>query len=261
MGGDYRNVNMAKVAKALLPVVVEAELIEGNTVETALRKLLEDGFAPVYMPEIIDGRIRHGPEDAPENWGWLTAPSIKATGWTKAGIPVVIYAHVQNYFSDPDNIAQAVSRRLVNGAGIMPDEEFYRLVDLAKAQQGKLNQRVFLADYDALKRAPSGVVAVKDALQHPQTIPFLGGQKRAEQYLIRHEQVLGNRIGIWHVDDLIGQANQGDVNVGRVLRVGGYGRGLVASDYLTDYARFAVVRQAVAVGAGGAAPRSLEAIL
>ena len=48
----------------------------------------------------------------------------------------------------------------------------------------------------------SDVIDVAQALEHPQTIPFLGGRARAEQYLQRHKEVKGNRIGIWHSADL-----------------------------------------------------------
>lgn len=240
--------------QALIPVklVVEAEHVEGNTVEAALRDLLRGDrnprLEPVYMPGIIDGRNEYSPNEAPGNWRWLTTPSIKATGRTRAGTPIVVYAHVPNHFSIPDNIATAVGQGLIKGAGIMPQYEFQRLVDLAEEQQGKPNQTVFLVDYQKLRKAPSSLVAVKDALKHPQTVPFLAGQKRAEEYLPRHEQFLGNKIGIWHTDDIAEQP------VGRVLRVG-YGGGLGGD--LGNGARFVGVRQ----GAGGAAPQQLEIIL
>ena len=242
-----------KRAYALIPVkrVLEAEHVEGSTIEAALRDLLSKDrtprLEPVYMPGVIDGRNAYSPNEAPVNWRWLTTPSIKATGKTKAGTPIVVYAHVPNHFSNPDNIATAVGQGLVNGAGIMPQYEFQRLVELAEEQQGKPNQRVFLADYKALKRAPSDGVAVNNALKHPQTIPFLGGRARAEQYLPRHEKFLGKQIGIWHVDDLTEQAS-----IGRVLRVGfDYYSAFFAGDSLSAVARFVGVPR----GAEGAAPQ------
>ena len=236
-------------------VALEGRPFEGNTKEEALRKLVTSEFSnPVYMPEIIDGRNEYGPEESPQNWLWLHAPSIKATGRTKAGTPLVVYAHVTNYFSDPDNIAETVKKGLVKGAGIMPSEEFYRLVDLAEEQKGKGNQRVFLVDYNALGKAPSGLVNVKEALKHPQTIPFIGSRARAEAYLPRHEQFLGKQIGIWHIDDLA------EKPVGRVLNVGNniyYGLGANYSLYdnysLNGNARFVGVRS---FGAEGAAPQT-----
>ena len=53
-------------------------------------------------------------------------------------------------------------------------------------------------------------------MEHPQTIPFLGGSARAEQYLQQHKKVKGNEIGVWHTDDLA------DEPLGSLLFLGNY---------------------------------------
>ena len=231
-------------------VALEGRPFEGNTKEEALRKLLDNGFSPVYMPEIIDGRNEYSPKESPQNWQWLHAPSIKATGRTRGGTPVVIYAHAPNYLSNPDNIARAHQQGFINGAGILPNVEFLGLVDLAEEQEGKDDQRVFKVDYNDLRKAPSGLVKVSNALKHPQTIPFIGGRQRAEAYLPRHEHFLGKQIGIWQVDDLTDQP------VGRVLYVGDSNdNGLGSYGDLYGKARFVGVRS---FGAEGAAAQKLD---
>ncbi|MBI2148785.1 hypothetical protein HYU23_03830 [Candidatus Woesearchaeota archaeon] len=128
---------------------------------------------------------------------WWLAPSVRATGKTKGGKNVVVYAHENNYFSNPANVKDAVdNKKLVNGAGPMPQDQFYSLLE----REG--NGRVFVVDYDKLKRSSSGVISVDYALDHPQTIPFLGGKDIAERYLAKHRKVYGNKIGVWHTDDL-----------------------------------------------------------
>lgn len=88
------------------------------------------------------------------------------------------------------------------------------------------------------------------ALEHPQTVPFLGGRDRAEKYLVKHETVLGKNIGVWHSGDLT------DVSVGRLLFVGddGYSLGLCGNSDLDGSARFAGVRRGNA--AEGGAPQN-----
>ncbi len=111
--------------------------------------------------------------------------------------------------SNSEHILEARQKSLRSGAGEVPQQEFQRLVDLADGKN------VFKVDYDVLKSSSSGVISVEDALKHPQTIPFIGGEDRANAYLSKHKEVFGNKIGVWHSDDL------DVVPRGRLLYAGG----------------------------------------
>ncbi|MBI2452546.1 hypothetical protein HYV50_05755 [Candidatus Pacearchaeota archaeon] len=167
-------------------------------IDLALKEL-EDSRNPayeaVYMPELIDARI-YSPEDSRIWQVWWITPSIRATGKTKQGNPVVVYAHIPNYFSKSENITKAINQGLVNYAGRIPQNEFQRLLDLED------KKRVFVIPHSDLKNSEGGVISLKKALKHPQTIPFLGGEERAAKYFERHKEVYGENIGIWHTDDL-----------------------------------------------------------
>ncbi len=218
--------------KITVPITTEAEESEVVRTDEALRGLQTKGLEAVFMPAIADVRIL-APKNARVWQNWYTAPSIRATGRTKQDNAVVIYAHVPNYFSNPDNIETAINQGLINGAGIIPQDEFQRLLDLED------NENVFIVDYDALKSSPSGVISLKDAIKHPQTVAFLGGQERAEKYLERHREVYGNEIGVWHSDDLTEQP------LGRFLFLGNlYDDSLLGYNYLDDDSRFLGVRSA-----------------
>ncbi len=175
-------------------------------VSDSLLNCAKAGYQALFMLELALTRI--GAEQGSEVLTkWFLTPSLRATGTTKQGSKVVVYAHQPNYFSDPVNIRNVVeSGKLVNGAGPIPQEEFNRL----EALNG--NGRVFVIPYETLKQSSSGVIKVDDALEHPQTIPFLGGVDKAKAYLAKHREVYGDRIGIWHTDDL----NKKDP-LGRVL--------------------------------------------
>jgi hypothetical protein len=205
------------------------EFYEAN-LAIALKGCNDEGYEAQFMPALIDSRI-NSPKDARIWQTWFCAPSIKATGKTKAGNAVVVYAHVPNYFSNYKNIIKA-QKSLRNGAGSMPREEFQRLLDL----EDKKN--LFVVDYSALRNSTSGVISLADALKHPQTIPFLGGQARAEAYLEKHSQVFGDKIGNWHYyDDLAEQP------FGRVLYVGGSRGNVLNGGYLGSNGRFVGVKK------------------
>ena len=221
--------------KILIPTFVEAEpfeKLEVNGVEKALRGCYKAKCEPVYMPQLVDARI-NSPKDSPV-WKWHTTPSVRVTGKTKQGNPVVVYAHVPNYFSKPNNVAKAVNEGLTNGAGKMPPKDFYKLLD----QEDKEN--VFVVDYTKLKNSSSGAIDVTQAIEHPQTAPFLGGRARAEQYLAKHQQVYNTtKIGVWHYDDLLV-----DQPLGRVLFLGGSHSNILDADNDLNYdGRFLGVRK------------------
>ena len=200
-------------------------------VSSSLVNCVKAGYQALFMPELALTRI--GAEQGSEVLTkWYVTPSLRATGTTKQGSKVVVYAHQPNYFSDPVNIRNVVEGgKLVNGAGTIPQEAFDSLV----AQDG--NGRVFVIPYETLKQSSSGVIKVDDALEHPQTISFLGlGREDAEKYLAKHREVYGDTIGIWHCDDF----NKKDP-LGRLLFVGD-GGSLDGVDGLVDCGRvFGVV--------------------
>jgi hypothetical protein len=225
-------------------------------VADALDECFKAGYEPLYMPEIADTRIAASNGD--RIWqDWYISPSLRATGRGKStnvshkgGTEFVVYVHKPNYFSYPKNIRKAVkSNEFVNGAGIVPPEEFQKLLDLEDGEN------VFVMGYRELRDSPSKVIPVSDALKHPQTIPFLGGKERAEAYLEKHRQVYGDKIGIWHSDDLA------DRPLGRLLVVGyDYcGGGLGGGGLLLGSGRFLGVKGAE--GAPKIAAPSKEQIL
>ncbi len=212
---------------------------EGNHgVSDVLANCARAGYQALFMTELALARTEaeQGSELLTK---WYLTPSVRVTGQTKAGAKVVVYAHIPSYLSDPANIRNAVeSGKLVNGAGVMPQNQFERLVNLED------NVRVFVVDYETLKRSSSGVISLDSALEHPQTIPFLGGRQVAEKYLAKHREVYGSQIGVWHSDDF-----NKKTPLGRVLYLDyDYYYGLYGINYLDyDGQVFGVAPEAQAV--------------
>jgi hypothetical protein len=229
----------------LVPRMLEGRpFYKGGTygVADALDDCRKAGYEPLFMPELADTRIAASKGDAIFQV-WYIAPRIRATGRGKStnvshkgGTEFVVYVHLPNYFSKPKNIRKAIGEGLVNGAGAMPPEEFQKYLD---SEDGK---NVFVIGRKELKDSESGVIPVSKALKHPQTIPFLGGEERAEAYLKKHKRVYGDEIGVWYSDDLA------EKPLGRLLILGdSYYDGLCGS--VLGAGRFLGVRK----GAGGAA--------
>ena len=203
----------------------ETKLFYETPIENALERCLNEGYRPLFMPELIQARIDNF--DAMK-YGF-TAQSITATGRTKQGTYVVVYAHIPTFLSNPANIREARNSRdgnvrmscfssdikkiLARGrmptAGEMlvasspfmpiPQTEFQRIVDL----EDKKN--VWVVDWNIMCKAPfSEGFDVRRALEHPQTIPFIGSEGLAQSYLQAHRKYYGhNKIGIYRNNDLL----------------------------------------------------------
>lgn len=72
-------------------------------------------------------------------------------------------------------------------------------------------------------------MTVAEALEHPETIPFLGGEDRAQKYLARHEQIYGKEIGIWL--DIHDYETIVPKPKGMLLQLGWYGSNLTGMPY------------------------------
>ena len=209
---------------------VREKIFTGNSLDDALEKCDDEGYRALFMPEVIKSRIAHG-MDAPIWQFCIDNLSLIATGKTKQDVVVVVFAHVPHYFSDWRNIRQAKREgKIKNGAGILPQEEFYRLLDLEDAQ------KVFVLDHATLMRSPYGYQSyqsVDTVIQHPFTKPYFGlCEDEISVYLEKHKTNYGNDIGIWYpreVDDLPN---------GRLLFVDNSYYGLLDGDGLDNSGRF-----------------------
>ncbi|MFH0701714.1 MAG: hypothetical protein V2A62_04720 [Candidatus Woesearchaeota archaeon] len=199
----------------------------------------------VYMPELAEKRIK-AKNDSYLFTNWWTTPSLRITGTTKGGSKIVLYVQDQTSWNDSEQLKYAREHHR-NGAGPFPQEEFDALA--GRIDDGK----VFKVDYDVLKRSTSEVISVDAALEHPQTIPFLGGEDIAKRYLAKHRKVYGDNIGIWHSDDLAEEPR------GRLLVLGyGHGSNLVGDYVLNGNARFLGVRRIGVVGESAPAGREVQ---
>lgn len=219
-------------------VTREGDIIyrQGTTgVADALQATDAAKLQPQYAPELANFRSNAPADNA--LWGnWIFTPSILATGRTEAGSKVVVYAHVPNYLSNHENIRAAVqSGNLRAGAGALPQKEFQRLVDLDGQTDDKDIRRVWVVDYDKLKGSSSGSIPIEKAMEHPQTIPFIGSVEGAQKYLTAHAQAYKTKgIGVWRHDDFDESSPRA-----RLLLFGIYDNGgLSDNDSLNNNGRF-----------------------
>ena len=211
---------------------VREKIFTGNSLDDALEKCDDEGYRALFMPEVARRRIAQG--IGAQIWHWVDSVSLIATGRTKQGAEVVLIAHVPHYFSDWRNIRKAKEEvKTRNGAGILPQEEFYRLLDIEDAQ------KVFVLDHATLMRSPYGYQSVDTVLQHPYTKPFFGlYEGEISAYLEKHKTNYDDKMRICYprqVDHL---------PKGRLLFLGYYGNsGLIGSNSMDLNGRFVGVRE------------------
>lgn len=162
---------------------------------TAFQQCITQNYTPAYMPELLRFKIAASPES--NLWKkWYTSGSIIITGISKKSTPVVAFVHKENSLNNERRIKETVAFGLHNGAGIIPNYEFYKILE----QQD--DQQIFVVDYNTLYKNHQHEINVEEALSHPFVIPFCGGKKNAKQYLKKyHEVTKQNTIKLMYGDD------------------------------------------------------------
>ncbi len=198
----------------LIPITMEGRVFYDSHQYVALQNLMKEGYSPLFMPALVDAR--NDALSSPLWQGEYSTPSVRVTGRTNLGTPLVVYSHIPSYLSNPENIQSEVENGLVKFAARMPQKEFQRLVGLDGAKDCAGNRLVWVVDY-SLKNALAGFVSTNQVLDHPETIPFFGGEQRAQEYMRRYN-VRSNStdltIRVRYKDDLSEQP------VGRLLFLG-----------------------------------------
>ena len=169
-----------------------------NSHEEALALCESAGNRALFLPEIAQARIAG---DLPWN-NYYGSRSLRVTGTSKGGSKVVLYVHTDHPLATSEGVRRAKRRGFVNGAARFPQESFLQLLehDGEKADDGTYRVKAVL--HQRLRESPSDFISIDDALAHPQTIPFLGSEDVAKQYLGAFRSAYReNKIGIWHIDD------------------------------------------------------------
>lgn len=190
----------------------------------ALELLHLNDYIPVFMPQIIEIRINSSGDSS--IWGnGIHALSLIARGHINGELMYVI-SHTDNYFSDYNNIRKA-QKRLINQAGPIPKKIFENLIETDGLRDEQNNRLVWVLrekDFQKFRDSKFGrkynplkAFKVDNALEHPITIPFIGGEQRAQQYLQKHKEIYGDKIKIYHYDDWESNDKQ---PLGRLLLLG-----------------------------------------
>ncbi|MBS3144231.1 hypothetical protein J4208_01460 [Candidatus Woesearchaeota archaeon] len=187
--------------------------------DKSLEKCQAAGYQPLFMPQLVDVRI-NGQDWHCEHIEFIT-PSIKATGKTKQGNKIVVYAHVPTSVATPKAIKKknSLSKQSIYGsAAHLSQKEFQGLVDRDGLTDAEGNRIVWVVDHAVLAAAPFCGIPLDQALKHPQTIPFLGGEERAKRYLKEHARAYAtDKISIWYTKD----ENRKDSPLAHLLKLGG----------------------------------------
>ncbi|MDO8556341.1 MAG: hypothetical protein Q7R96_04180 [Nanoarchaeota archaeon] len=220
----------------------EGRFFEDSSLPDALESAGSDGFHAVFMPGFLEERVAQ-PHDHAAWRQWVVTPSVKITGRSKGGSPVVVVAHVPSYLSNPKNIRKAYQQGqqgLVNYAARVPQHSFEQLLDKEGKTDAAGNILVWVIDHEKLKTSTSCVIPVAAASDHPLVVPFMGSESLVQRYLPQHEKAYKTKqIGVWHCDDLDASGP-----LGRLLVAGGNGGNgsLSTSSYLDGGGRFVGVR-------------------
>ncbi len=220
---------------------LEARIFHASRRENSLKACKEAGFYPAFMPQLA--RIRIGADEDSALWNyWCDSNSLCATGITNRGSRVAVYVHRPHYFSDPETIERTIQRdwehfmmmpqgvvRDIDFAGTVPEEELQKLVDSDGELDKQGNRVVWVVDYDKIREFPNFCgLCIEEVLEHPITIPYFGDRGIATEYLSKHRDVFGNRIGVGYLPTEMRGPPYGSFygpNLGHILWLGGRNEG------------------------------------
>jgi len=232
----------------------EYEIFERENIVATLGAMEKSNYSPLFMPEFAQLRIAH--PGLFEDWGQTM--SIRASGRTSAGSALEIYAHVPGDWSQRQYISDAISKEKLIVRALPLTQESFDALEKRNGETKDGIQLVTVMDYAQAQKGKFGEQSIDEALENPHVQAFLGGEEQTEAYLEAHKKVHGNKIHLWHSDDL------GNVPVARPLVLN---NDILSSYYyFNDFRRVPGVRRASVsepVRAGGA-PRknfSIEGIL
>ena len=176
----------------------EYELFQKDNVVATLRAMEKANYSPLFMPEFAQLRIAH--PSLFKDWG--RTMSIRASGKTSAGSAVEIYAHIPGDWSQRQYISDAISEgKLIAHALPLTQESF----DALEKRNGEMQdgaRLVTVMDHAQAQKGLFGEQNLDEALENPHVRDFFGGEKQAQTYLKAHQNVHGNKIYVWHSNDL-----------------------------------------------------------
>ena len=185
----------------------EYEIFERENIVATLQACEKAGYSPLFMPEFAQLRIAH-----PGLFkGWGRTMSIRATGKTSAGSALEIYAHVPGDWSQRQYISDAISEEKLIAHALPLTQESFDALEKRNGETKDGIQLVTVMDHAQAQKGKFGEQSLSQALENPHVQAFLGGGEQTEAYLEAHQKVRGNKIYVWHCNDL------GDVPVARPL--------------------------------------------
>ena len=198
----------------------EYGIFERDNIVATLRACENAGYSPLFMPEFAQLRIAY--PGLFKDFG--RTMSIRATGKTSAGSALEIYAHVPGDWSQRQYISDAISEEKLIAYALPLTQESFDALEKRNGETKDGIRLVTVMDHAQAQKWKFGEQSIDEALENPHVQAFLGGGEQAEAYLEVHQKVHGNKIYVWHSNDL------GNVPVARPL--------VLFSGYLYSYFSF-----------------------
>jgi len=185
----------------------EYEIFERDTIVATLQACEKAGYSPLFMPEFAQLRIAY--PGLFKDFG--RTMSIRATGKTSAGSALEIYAHVPGDWSQRQYISDAISEEKLIAHALPLTQESFDALEKRNGETKDGIQLVTVMDHAQAQKGKFEEQSLSQALENPYVQAFLGGEEQTEAYLEAHQKVHGNKIYVWHPNDL------GNVPVARPL--------------------------------------------
>lgn len=189
--------------------LTEYEFFLRESIVDSITECERAGYTPLFLPEFIDLQLAHP-------FPWLQrsrSMSICATGRSRQGNRIEIYAHVPGVWTDRAYIADAFDQRKLIGHALPLSNEAILALEERNGEVHDGTRLVTVMEHQAAQNAKFGPQSLDEALENPHVLASFGSEDRTRRYLAACKEKLCSSIFVWHYDDL------GDKAVARPLEL------------------------------------------
>ncbi|MEM4259927.1 MAG: hypothetical protein QXG00_01695 [Candidatus Woesearchaeota archaeon] len=195
----------------------------GNDMGVLIKRALVMGVYIPFTPEFADKRAENAQNNTDDNiWNkMITTRSLEVMKVIFNNV-YIMHIHIPHFFCDPKILKNKEAEGLIGNAIKIPNNLFEYYWNLSDNKH--IFKKIYHKDgenFNSNLPKPE-IFTIKEALKIDYVIHFLGGENIAKIYLDKHKQIIGEKIKIEPITNLLGEITKAEYDgpIARFARLG-----------------------------------------